>query len=680
MKKGLLLLIIVSLFMVSCGNDDAAKIEEAKKAELVKLNAAISYLEDGNYETAYISFGLLSKELVYYKAEALYGHIWSSMLFELNKLVDDVATLLTTVSGAARPTSQSPEEQKKMIIQMLGEYKTQGGGGTIGTILSGMLTKFFGKFNKWDEEIKEIEKIKHLNFNIDSLPVTIMNLTTIMDFGGEHDMGEVYFLDALFNTTMAWINFINSIDFNINILDQVLLQYATNYIIPKFSEENVKVMPIIIHTLTLLLNDNPTLFNLDKNGGIEKTKLARDEFFTSFKSFADTIREIKSEKDDQSNDLIEYQYDKENNKEYAVFNIKDINLSTSAVPGGDQLGNVTISKEGELKLNIGEDATGTSMADRLDKIANNFTTNGERISWAQDIAPILSSLIVMILNSGMLNSVIEAAVSGAGDDNSMGDSLNSIMGSDLINEDLITGVLTGFIPDIIQLDFGSFYNNPPNYRELLPAWTSGLTAPAIGMDGKKVWWPADEFVLEFECGDSTKPIISPTGAIGPLLIDSFVCNNKYSLAVSQGADVTNIMNDTAHFQKSSWIWKEYKYYSDDDTATIADSPINNIPPIITSQTTNPDETYQGYTTDGVESIIPYMYFKDPTFGSLIYLKMAPLNFKDNQWDQLEECNAIKENFGLPDNKCLNASLGKLLSDLINSLNLADSLAIGVSSR
>ena len=681
MKKRFLFLVLVSLLMVSCGNDNSKQIAAAKKAEYAKIETAMGFLSDGNYDEAYTQFGYLKNSLVYYKSEAIYGYTWSSMLKYMNDLIGNLTDILNAVSGQLNAgAAKSPAERQKMVIKLLGEYQTQGGGGIIGNAITSLIQGFVKNFNNWDSSIKEIKKIGHLNFKIKSLPVTIMNTATIMDLGGEHDMGEVYFLDASFNLAMAWLNFFDSIDFNINIMDTKLTSYAVNYLFPLFNEKNVKVAPVLMNVITLLLNDNPSLFSLDKNSGTEKTKLARDEFYQTFKSFADTIREIKKEKDDQSDDIIQYKYDKQNNIEYAVFNIKEINLSTSAIPGGDKLGNVTISKTGVLEMNIGPDSKGISMADRLDKIANNFTSGGAPISWAQDIAPIVSSILVMVLNSGMLNSLIQSAISGMGSDNSLGDSLNSIMGSDLINEDLITGILTGFIPDSIQLDFGGFYNNPPNYRDLLPAWTNGLTKEVLGADGKKEVWPADVFMLEYECGDSSKSVTSPTGALGPLLYDDFVCNNKYSLAVSNGPDVTTMIKDTDHFQTTNWIWQRYINSSNGITTDTTTQYVYYIPPIITAGTSDAEDAYQGFTKDGVDSIIPYMYFKDPTFGKLLYIKMSPLGFSEAQWANLEECNEIKDNFGLPNNKCLNAALGKLLSDLINSLNLADSLAIGVTPK
>ena len=658
----IIFLTVFAFLIASCGSKTDPTLQ-AKKAEYSKLTVAMGFLEEGDYENAKFAFGNLRKELKFYKGEAVYGYTWSDILLYVNNLADQLTVLLNSISGAMSKSS-SPEIQKEQLKQFIeSNFQTQGNTTIVGSVISGYLHKFEQKIEGWNDNFKEVEKIGHLNFKIDKIPIDILGLN-LMDLVGGHDMGEEYVMEAGMNLLLGWLYFFDSVDFNIDILSGDTLDYLLDYIVPAFSDKNKKIAPLILYTATYILNKNPTFLGLSENG-TEKASKAKDYFHYTFLYFAKAIREIESEKGDQSDDFIAYEYDSDKNKEYAVFNIKNLDLSTGSIPGAGSVANITIKSTGQLKLFIGND-----MDKKFDKIAANFETGSEPISWANDIAPILSSFIVMVLKSGMLNDIINSAMNS--DDSGMGNSFSQIVNSDLIDEDLVSDLLTGLIPDFIQIDFGSFYNNLPNYRDMFPVWTNGITRE---VDGK--YRANDVFDIEYECGDNTKSIFDPKGPLGPIMENSFVCNGVYTKTVYGDTDFTSYLVDSQHFDKNSWVWDRYLNYS--SYVTKQEPGISFLPPLITLQTKNPSDIYKEITKDGVKSVIPYLDFPNPSFNGLLLIRMSPLNFNDIQRADLSECKNIWDTFGKPSNKCLNAALGQLLSGIISSLNLGDHLTISAEN-
>ena len=655
---GKILLLILFFSIISCSGGVDPTVQ-AKKDEQAQLKIAIDFLEQGDYETSQFYFKKLETELKYYKGEAIYGYTLSNIMKYVNDLADQLTVLLTSISGsmATGGTGIKNEEELKQFLTEA--FNTQGNSTIVGSIISGYLYKFEEQFKKWNENLQKIEKIGHLDFKIDKIPIQILGIN-LMDLVGEHDMGEEYLMSAGMNLMLGWLFFFDSIDYNVDILNGDTLDYILNYTVPGFSDKNKKIAPLVIYTITYILNKNQSFLGLSENGA-EKASTARDYFHYSYAYFAKAIRELRSEKDDQSDDFIAYEVDTEKNAEYAIFNITNLDLSTGSIPGADGVANISIKSSGQLKLFIGND-----MDKKFDKIAANFTTGGEPISWANDIAPILSSIIVMVLKSGMLNDIINSAMSS--DSSGMSDSLSSIINSDLIDESLVTDLLTGLIPDFIQIDFGSFYNNPPNYRDMFPVWTNGITKE---VDDK--FRENDVFLMEYECGDTTKSIFDSKGPMGPIMENSFVCNSVYSKIAYNDEDYRNYTIDSNHFDKNSWVWDRFLHYS--TYVTKEEQGINFLPPIITAQTQNPEEQYIEITKDGIKSIIPYLYFPDSSFNGLLLIRMSPLNFTDTERGELSECETIWDTFGKPSNKCLNVALGKLLSGIISSLSLGDHLVI-----
>ncbi len=643
-------------------------VDPEKKATLEKINYAKSFLSDGNYDIAYEKF----KELVvqndnngpkYYKAEAFYGYALSDMLYTINKLVEQLQNTLTMIGGllnTGKAQISSPIYEKRLISQALKEFEPQQAGG-LNTIVRGFLyNNLINPIERWKDALSKVEKIGHLDFKISPFPIEIANIR-IMDLSGEHDMGEVFFLQGVYNILLGWLHFFCSVDFNMNIMDKNLMNFLFKYFMPRITDKNSKKIPLLLNAFTLILNDNPGFLGLNGNVGVKESQTARVDFQTAYAEFANAIAEIESEKDNQSDDIIQYYVD-DNGNQYAVFNIHDLNFSTGSlgsVPGG-QVPDVTISTKGKLMLNIGN-----GMESRLRKLSDNFKPGGPAISWAEDIAPIVSALSVMIIKSGMLTSIIESALGQMGDQYSdLKQMINSVLGSDLIDENMITGLLTGFIPDFIAFKFGDFYNSPPNYRDLFPAWTYGITTK-IQDNGHPVTIPTDYFLFEYECADPSKPITDVTGQLGPLMIDSFVCNDPYKKALSdRGSSLTGDIVDQAHFTQDGWVYQQFT----------GNGVIDKIEPLSSNGL-----TYQGFTEDGYKGLLPYMYFPDPSINHLLMIKLKPLLGGDVDSSKLQECSDMMDNYaepsGVAGNKCLNFALNKVFSQILSTLNLANSLVI-----
>ena len=652
--------LFVGLGCSKSNNDDSKERQEI----LHQIDVGKQYLSTADYENADKAFSSLiaGDGPKYYKSEAYYGYVLSNMLYQINNAVNDISALLGSLGTMLNQgaTQSSPELEKKIFIQ---DFREMAGG--TDTIIKSFMRNLIDPIENWSSKLAKIEDIGHLEFTISPFPVKIGQFK-IMDISGEHDMGEVHFLEASLNILLGWLHFFMSASYDINILDTTTDYFILYYLLPGIQDDDVAKVPLIINTLTLLLNRNDTFLALAKPGGVQQSRTARADFQLAWKEFADTIAEIENEKDDQSDDLIAYEKDQDGN-EYAVFNIKDIDLSTSVIGAGGSEGGVprvTISSQGKLRLNIGN-----GMEDRLRKISANFEAGpgAPLVTWANDVAPVISALVVMILKSGMLNSVIESALGSMGSSNQqIKDLINTLMNSNLINEDTVTGLLTGLIPDFVAFKFGDFYNNPIDYRDLLPAWTEGIAQPVqpIEIDSTVITkFPTDYFLFEYECGDPAKPITDVTGQLGPLMVDSFVCNDQYYSAVTPQTGGEVKLTDMGHFGKNGWVYCQH----------ITSDVVNKIE----IHPLDPDAPYQGFSADGFTGILPYIYFPDPSFDHLIELKLQYLDYNNYNVD---ECKAMDRDFAEPSadykgNKCMNFALNKVFSTLINSLNLANSLAI-----
>ena len=651
-KKGkIVVLVVLGLFLFLGGCGKKSDDEAEKQAIQQKINVAKTYLSQGKYKDAEDKFLALKEENPkYYKGEIYYGYGVSLMLADINEYVDQIVSLLGAIPSGSL---SSPNFYNKILPQLEMRFRTSGA-----SFVNNFIATLIDKLNTWDKPFADVEKVGSLNFKINKLPIQVAGLT-VMDLGGEHDMGEVHFIRGVLNILLGWTYFFNSINYYFSITDGKLLSFLTGYLLPKLTAKGGKKIPPVINAVTLLLNDNPTTFLALAPNGVQESQTARAKFQLAYAEFADTIAEIKSEKDSQSDDIIAYEKDSDGN-EYAVFNIKDLNLSTSdiGIPGANgKLPAVTVSTTGKLRLNIGN-----GMEDILRRISDDFKVGGKDISWANDIAPLLSAITVMVLKSGMLNDMLKQAAKTTG--GNAGSMIDSLLNSDLLNEDLITGVLTGFIPDFIKLNFGKFYNNPKPIRDLLPVWTDGITTYY-----NKVTYPTDYFALEYECGDYSYPITDVRGQIGPLLVDSIVCNKTYYDAVKNFESSHGVTNPTApsledkdHFSSNDWIGSK-----------ISEGAFSIHPIGI--------EEYTGFTGDGFEGILPYLYFPDPSLNHLIKIKLAPV-IQGGDTSKLKECQDIQviDQFNEPTadyrgNKCLNYALNKIFSGIINTLGMANHLVI-----
>ncbi len=655
---GVALVLAFSLGMGGCGKKEHK--EDPEKAETrQQITVAKGYLSDGEYDLAYEEFKKITMMHngagpKYYRGEAFYGLGLSLMLKNINDIVNQISGLLGGLGAIMNQPVSSPDYEKEIILNEINKFEPQGG---TDTLVKSFMDSFIDMFENWKKAFNEVKQVGKLNFVISPFPVYFGKMK-IMDLSGEHDMGEVYFINATLNIILGWLYFFRSANYEINITDPRLINFLVKYLLPKITDKNSKKIPLIMNAVTLLLNVSPNFLTL-AGDGVKSSQTARADFQTAYADFANTIVEIRSETDDQKDDIIQY-YKDDKGREFAVFNIHDLNLSTSVIPGnigGEEIPSVTISPENKLMLNIGN-----GMEEKLRKASDNFKPGGPAVSWAEDIAPIVSALAVMILKSGMLNDLIESALSQLGDSNkNIKDMIESILNSDIIDENMITGILTGFIPDFIAFKFGDFYNNPPagGYRSLLPAWTDG-----IEVYENDATYPTDYFILEYECADPTKPIYDVRGPLGPLLVDSIVCNSTYYN--TEGVTATTA-RDQSHFTHSGWVYKEYS-----DTVS---GVIQNIKPL-----DEVSEEYQGFSEDSFPGILPYIYFPDPSLDGLILLKLRPLIDNSVDVDKLQECSGMLDDWAKPSpgpdgNKCLNFAINKVFTTLINTLNLADSLVI-----
>lgn len=297
-----------------------------------------------------------------------------------------------------------------------------------------------------------------LRINIKSLPVKVqlIVLNYSIDFGGEHDLGLVYFFESALDLIDALFRFIFSV--NIDLLNGT-------FDIPNYLQGVSITEDILLHggrILTHLLKKNLSAFSVASVVELGRT---REQILQSIDKVQKFLNYVKDKNADSKTTLLYYD------------------------TGENQYG-IRYKLNGELKeVLFLKQSDARVFQSATEKIRKNFEGSVQYIS-TQDLIYMTATVLVSSVKTGLLDPILDVAIGFLGSEQS--ELIRQVMDSQLFTPGTLAGLLGGILGDVFYFDFGTAFRNlegnKTKYREWLPAWTVYLG------DFK------DNFVVEWDCG------------------------------------------------------------------------------------------------------------------------------------------------------------------------------------
>jgi hypothetical protein len=213
-------------------------------------------------------------------------------------------------------------------------------------------------------------------------------------------------------------------------------------------------MNTVLSIMAYILNINRNFLALEPKMGQERwTTLAPQALKKAFESAHQMYQMMVAETDAQEDDVIE-----------AV--IEEGRLLAIKIPK-------TVGMEEKFE---------TELPEEWEKIAQNIVNAIEgkkRASWDEDIVPVLALVVVLLINSGALDQLIDSTISQLPE--TWQETAKNFLKPGVLTVDFVRGIITSAIWGI-ELDLKTFFDNPVGFRKLLPAWSS-----------------EHNFIMEWEC-------------------------------------------------------------------------------------------------------------------------------------------------------------------------------------
>ncbi len=523
------------LFVNSCS--------PSQNATQQKIDSLISQgkvqLTNHQYTDAATSFETVLTSYDQNNNQARFGAATAILLNQVDVLVNTLSSLLTTF-GFSVFNSSSPV--------LMPEYNYQGTTAInqlIGGILYQALMIYVYQAKGYLDAIIKSGDM-NFTFQINSFPISIANLYPIGDFGGTYDMEEVYYLDAVLNGLDGALDLLMSVNMDIQL--GPILSYVTTP--GRLSNINIDT---IMELLGFVMVSSPDALTIEPVDGMQNIQAAQLAFSTALQQLIDGVNFIMKPPHDESNNVITYGV--ANNAQYLYLHIKSITANGYST--------------GSVQIPISSSAGGpiTEIAQRVENDINGGP-NAQPVTFDTDIAPVLSMAVVTLLQSGLVQGILNEALA----------SLSASSKSEIqqllkfLSVDTLTGILTSLIPGNIELDLNQYFTHPVSLRAIFPAWViPGQTGTTI-------------------TGDTFTASTDPNAPIVTTIILEYECSSS-----------------------------QLSLFYCPKTATITDAPHflgptgNGIPnPVITGTTIGP------IPPDGIGGSMPYIPFIDPTLGKILY--------------------------------------------------------------
>ncbi|GEM_PF-4876612 len=440
LKVSLAVILLFSLLISGC----KGKSEEKKSYTQI----AKGYLEKGSYDLAAQYYDKALKENPE-NGEALTGSAISHFL----SLTLDFADYLASVSGINRSKGiphgsfdiMGTRTEKEDILEVAKK------------IMSGFLVR-------WEEmdRLLDIAKERGGDLRIKTLPV-LWNMQKVMELGGKIDRTDIYFLSILSKIFLSTVKFILSQE-----LDLDIYGIYTQYVHLKDKRINGEPVPtplILMNIIVQQLNDPELKFlhlsewDLDQDGTPDGKEFYTYPLTGLTEAYKDLMKLIETGlAEPLSDDQVVIVLDQKRGEEFSKItgdqNFK--NMFTS-IKYDVVLYNRLYVNNTTASVNLFLDENGISA---LKRIYSHLTTHTpERLSLNGDIFPVLADIVSSLLDFVAKTKIVE-----------LPDMVKKFLSIGTLYPGTIYGLLTGFIPDVINLDLRTFFANPVSFRVLLPPW------------------------------------------------------------------------------------------------------------------------------------------------------------------------------------------------------------------
>jgi hypothetical protein len=433
--------------------------------------------------------------------------------------------------------------------------------GTTGLLCGAINNLILSRLEKNLKILQEIERENpNLKLEVKSLIIKIQLVVIkyTLDFGGEHDIGMVYFFESF----LHFIDSIFRLAFSVNFGNlTAIASSALN--IPNYLNQITQAgyPPIqddpILHfgrIITYLLIGDPTLLTLASELEVARGRYQLIQSLDKTQKFIDYV--INKNQNSQKT-IFFYDTEKESIKMRYKFNQENRE--------------VELMKKSDFE----------KFGEKIKLIQNNIERGGEPVSLSRDVFFVASVLLVGFIKSGIAEPIVNIAINFADQDTVK--LIRQFLSSELFQPSLIASVLAGAFGDVFYLDLGKAFSNlierKTEYRKWLPAWTTYYSVNSQNViDNFK-----NNFVVEWDCGDGEKN--------AKLYDDSITQFKREMFGLSCTEPV--LQQDPQHFSSSltySITWS------------------------VTEQYILP--------ADGVFFSFPYILFQDPSFGELVVINKA----------------------------------------------------------
>jgi hypothetical protein len=510
-------------------------------------------------------------------AEEKYIYFIADSALLIHQLIDATnKTISAVLSGKLDPQtiidiinkiSQAPPQPRIYPAQTISQEKitnipyTCESKDTTQILCSALNSIILSRLEKNLKILQEIERENpNLKLEVKSLIIKIQLLFIkyTLDFGGEHDIGMVYFFESF----LHFIDSIFRLAFSVDLGNPTVLASAAlnipNYLnqITQAGYPPIQDDPILHFgkIITYLLIRDPTLLTLASE--IEVAR-GRYQLIQSLDKTQKFLGHVINKNQDSQKTVFFYDTEKELIKMRYKFNQEN--------------------KEVELMKKSDFEKFG----EKTNLIQNNIEKGGDPVSLSRDIFFVASVLLVGFIKFGIAEPIVDIAINFADQDTAK--LIRQFLSSDLFQPSLIASVLAGVFGDVFYLDLGKVFSNlierKTEYRKWLPAWTTfyPVDKPNI-LDNFK-----NNFVVEWDCGEGDK---------NAKLYDESITQFKremFGLSCTQPVP----QQDPPHFPSSLT-------YS--ISLSVAEQ---NILPA--------DEVFFSF---------PYILFQDPSFGELVIINKA----------------------------------------------------------
>jgi len=365
-----------------------------------------------------------------------------------------------TITKILNSISQAPPQPRIYPAQTISQEKitnipyTCESKDTTQILCSALNSIILSRLEKNLKILQEIERENpNLKLEVKSLIIKIQLVVIkyTLDFGGEHDMGMVYFFESF----LHFIDSIFRLAFSVNLGNPTVLASAAlnipNYLnqITQAGYPPIQDDPILHfgRIITYLLNKDPLLLTLASELEVARGRYQLIQSLDKTQKFIDHV--INKNQNSQKT-IFFYDTEKESIKMRYKFNQE--NKEVELIKKSD------FEKFGE-KINL---------------IQNNIEKGGEPVSLSRDIFFVASVLLVGFIKSGVAEPIVDIAINLAGQENTK--LIRQFLSSDLFQPSLIASVLAGVFGDVFYLDLGKAFSNlierKTEYRKWLPAWTT----------------------------------------------------------------------------------------------------------------------------------------------------------------------------------------------------------------